>query len=38
MDRFVERLKRRIIFSNWYPTIARKVKKVVARDGQYFKS
>ena len=27
MDRFVDRLKRRIVFSKWYPTIARDEKK-----------
>ena len=27
MDRFVDRLIRRIVFSRWYPTIARKMKK-----------
>ena len=38
MDWFVDRLKRRIVFSRWYPTISRKMKKVVASDRQYFKS
>ena len=27
MDRFVDRLKRRIVFSRWYPTCPRKLKK-----------
>ena len=38
MDRFVDLLKKRIVFSRWYPTIARKMEKVVASDGQYFES
>ena len=29
MDRFVGRLKRRIVFSRWYPTIARKIEKSI---------
>ena len=38
MDRFVDRLKKRIVFSRWYLTIARKMKKIVASDGHYFES
>ena len=39
MDRYVDRLKRRIVFSRWYSTVARKRwKKVVASDEQYFYS
>ena len=38
MDRFVDRLKRRIVFSRWYPTISRKMEKIVASDGRYFES
>ena len=30
MDRFVDRLKRRIVFSRWYPTLVKKLEKVVA--------
>ena len=29
MDWFVNRLKRRIVFSRWYPTIARKMEKII---------
>ena len=38
MDRFLDRRERRIVFSRWYPTIARKEEKVVASDGLYFES
>ena len=38
VDRFVDRFERHIIFSRWYLTIGRKMKKVVASDGQYFES
>ena len=36
MGRFMDRIKTHIIFPRWYPQIARKMEKIVARDGQYF--
>ena len=36
ISRIMDRIKTHIVFSRWYPQIARKMVKVVASDGQYF--